>query len=39
MKTLFDFLPGSVDHHRTVKHTQILVNCVCNTPNFVIQLL
>ena len=42
MKTLFDFLPRSVDHYGTSKYTKVLLNCVycgCNTPNFVFELL
>ena len=39
MKTLFDFLPWSVDHYGTSRYTKVLFNCVCNTPNFVIQQL
>ena len=39
MKILFDLLPRSVDHYGTSKCTKVLLNCVCNTPNFVVQLL
>ena len=39
MKTLFDFIPQSVDHNKTSDFTKVLLNCVCNIPNFVIQLL
>ena len=42
MKTLFDFLPWSVNHYGTSKYTKVLLNCVycgCNTPNFVFELL
>ena len=36
---LLDFLPWSAEHYGTSNCTKDLFNCVCNTPNFVFQLL